>query len=213
VSTRLAGWVRVPGSDKIAPLSGYAEDERPAWGPWTRARDLSVPLPPDARGIYTLFVRARDADGQIGRVSARWHVAVDRHVIVDDTDALRTRHEGIWERSHSVLGYYGSGYQVAAPDQTDPAFRWHLAVPEAGRYLLQASWTEASDRTLAAVYRLSQGGQTLGEVAADQQEPGGRWVTLLDAPLVADAPCIVELTGAADGVTVADAVRLVWLGP
>ena len=60
------------------------DDERPAWGPWTRDRGLSVPLPPDARGIYLLLVRARDAAGREGRVSARWPIVVDRHVVDPD---------------------------------------------------------------------------------------------------------------------------------
>jgi hypothetical protein len=211
VSTRLAGWVRVLGSDSIAPLSGYTDDERPVWSPWAHQTDLSVPLPPDARGIYTLLVRARDASGQIGRVVARWHVAVDRHVVVDDADALRTRHDGHWTRSRSVLGYYGQGFQVAEPGQPNATFRWQLAVPEDGEYRLLLCWTEGDDRTLRATYRLTQGGHALGEATVNQLEPGGRWAGILQASLRAGVPCVVEVTGADDGVVVADAVRLVQL--
>ena len=168
-----------------------------------------MPLPPDARGIYLLLVRARDAAGHEGRVHARWPIVVDRHVVVDDTDALRTRHEGSWARGNSILGYYGIGYQAAAPGQADALFRWQVSVPEDGAYRVQASWTEAPDRGTQAQYTVSQAGQPLGDATVDQQEPGGQWRTLLDVPLVADVPCIVELTGAADGVVVADAVRLV----
>ena len=209
VSARLAAWRRIPGSDRIEPLSGYVDDERPAWGPWTHERGLSVPLPPDARGIYTLFVRARDAAGREGRVAARWPIVVDRHVVVDDVDALRTRHEGDWARSNSMLGFYGLGYQEAAPGQHAATFRWQLSVPEDGTYRVQASWTEAPDRSIQAVYTVSQGGQPLGDATVSQQEPGGQWRTLLDIPLGASVPCIVELAGAADGVVVADAIRLV----
>ncbi|MCC7370311.1 MAG: N-acetylmuramoyl-L-alanine amidase [Chloroflexi bacterium] len=209
VSTRLAGWIRMPGSDKIVPASGYTDDERPAWEPWTGQRDLSVALPPNARGVYTLFVRARSAGGEIGRTVAHWHVAVDRHAVLDDTDALRTRHEGVWTRSRAVLGYYGSGYQVAEAGQEEALFRWQLAVPEAGAYQVQASWTEGEDRSAEAVYHVSQGGQPLGEATVSQQERGGRWVTLLTAALAAGAPCVVELAGSEDGAVVADAVRLV----
>jgi hypothetical protein len=136
---------------------------------------------------------------------------VDRHVVVDDADALRTRHEGAWERSREILGYYGTGYQQAEPDQAATSFRWQLAVPEPGTYAVQAVWTEAPNRTAEASYKVSQGSTTLGEGTADQQEPGGKWTKLLEVPLTAGVPCTVELEGAADGVVVADAIRLVLL--
>jgi hypothetical protein len=211
LSARLAGFRRNLGADTIAPLSGYSDDQRPAWGPWSRERTLSVPLPPDARGVYTLFVRARDAAGQEGRVIARWPVVVDRHAVVDDTDALRTRHEGAWERSREILGYYGTGYQQAAPGQDAASYRWQLAVPESGTYAVQAIWTEAPDRTEAAAYTMSQGGTDLGGGTVNQQQPGGTWTTVLEVLLGAGVPCTVELAGAADGMVVADAIRLVLL--
>jgi hypothetical protein len=100
---------------------------------------------------------------------------------------------------------------VAAPVTPPARFRWELAVPEDGTYRLQVIWTEAPDRTTQAVYRLLQGGQLLGEATASQQEPGGRWAALLESPLRAGTPCLVELVGADDGAVVADAVRLVLL--
>jgi hypothetical protein len=208
-STRLAGWRRIPGTDRIDMLSGYEPLDRPLWSDWSRGQDMSVPFVPPARGIYTLMVRARDTGGQEGRVVARWPIVVDQHVVVDDTDALRTRHEGVWTRETGILGYYGIGYQVAPPGQDDALFRWQLSVPEDGTYRVQASWTEAGDRSTRAAYRVSQGGAPLGDATADQQEPGGQWRTLLETPLVAGVPCIVELAGAADRVVVADAIRLV----
>jgi hypothetical protein len=136
---------------------------------------------------------------------------VDRHVIVDDTDALRTRHEGVWERNRGILGYYGTVYRQAEPGQNVATFRWQLAVPEPGTYAVQAAWTEAPNRTAQATYRVSQGGTTLGEGAANQQEPGGKWTKVLEVSLAAGVPCTVELEGAADGLVVADAIRLVLL--
>jgi hypothetical protein len=208
---RLAAWRRIPGTDRIEPLSGYDADLRPTWGDWTRDTMLTVPLPPDARGIYTLLVQGRDAAGREGRIVARRTFVVDRHVVVDDTDALRTRHEGTWERSRAILGYYGTGYQQAEPGQATATFRWQLPVPEGGTYAVQAAWTEAPNRTTQATYRVNQGGAALGEGATDQQEPGGKWTKVLEVPLAAGVPCTVELEGADDGLVVADAIRLVLL--
>jgi hypothetical protein len=209
--TRLAAWRRIPGSDRIEPLHGYDADLRPVWGEWTQDTMLAVPLPPDARGIYTLFVQGRAAAGREGRIVARRSFVVDRHVVVDDTDALRTRHEGAWERNRGILGYYGTGYQQAEPGQGTATFRWQLPVPESGTYAVQAVWTEAPNRTAQATYRVSQVGTTLGEGTADQQEPGGKWTRVLEVPLATGVPCTVELEGADDGIVVADAIRLVLL--
>ena len=74
------------------------------------------------RAALEAIIQGRDTDGREGRIVARQMFVVDRHVIVDDTDALRTRHEGTWERSKAVLGYYGTGYQSIAPGP-DPAIR------------------------------------------------------------------------------------------
>jgi hypothetical protein len=158
------------------------------------------------------MVRARDAAGTEGRVVARWPLVVDRHAVVDDSEALRTRHEGAWERSREVLGYYGTGYQQAAPGQDDALFHWQVSVPEDGRYGVQASWTEGENRSTQATYTVSQSGQQLGEATANQQQPGGKWSPLTEVTLMADVPCVVEVAGAADGLVVADAIRLVLLG-
>jgi hypothetical protein len=156
-------------------------------------------------------VQGRDAVNREGRVVARRSFVVDRHVVVDDTDALSTRHEGTWERNRGILGYYGTGYQQAEPGPDAATFRWQLAVPEDGAYAVQAVWTEAPNRTVQATYRVSQGGTALGEGTADQQEPGGKWTKVLEVALAAGVPCTVELEGGSDGIVVADAIRLVLL--
>jgi hypothetical protein len=209
-SARLAAFRRVIGADTIEPLSGYGDDERAAWGPWSRDATLSVPLPPDAKGIYTLLVRARDASGSVGRVMARRSVVVDRHVVVDDESGDFGASVGEWARSREVLGYYGRDYRQAIPGQGMAHFSWYFAVPQDGRYAVQASWTEAPDRSTHARYRISQGDQA-ADGSANQQEPGGKWVQVTEAALRANTPCPVVALGAEDGIVVADAIRLVLI--
>ena len=208
-STRLEGWRLSSGPDRIVPLSGYGPDEWPAWSAWSRERAASFPLPPDAQGSYTLHVRARGAGGREGRYAARWPLFVDRHVLVDNAEGGRTARQGSWRRSRNVLGFNGADYEVAEPPGDPAAFEWTLDVPEGGAYRVLACWTEGTDRATNARFTISTAGQQLAATEVSQRERGGRWVELARVPLSAGTPCRVELTNRADGVVIADAVRLV----
>jgi hypothetical protein len=166
-------------------------------------------LPPDAKGVYTLFVRARDAAGHESRVAARSSVVVDRHVIADDADAARTGHDGDWRPARNVLGYNGRQFLTSDAAAPDTHFRWHVDPPESGTYGLQACWTEAEDRATQAQYTVWQDDAVVLRATVDQQAVGGRWTPLGEVELIGGMPCVVELDGAGNGVLVADAIRLV----
>jgi hypothetical protein len=206
-STRLEGWRR-DGPDRIVPLSGYGPDERPIWGPWTPRRAASFPLPPDARGSYTLHVRARSGGGEEGLYAARWPLYVDRHVLADNRDPRRAARTGSWGRTSEILGFNGLDYEQAEPAGDAAGFAWTLEVPESGTYRVLACWTEGEFRATNARYAISSGGQQLAEAELNQRDRGGQWVELARVPLAAGTSCLVELTNRADGVVVADAVRI-----
>lgn len=216
LSARLDGWRPSDEPDRIIPLSGYGANELQAWGPWSSARAAAFALPSDARGSYTLQVRARVAGGREGLYAARLPLWVDRQVLADNRDPNRAARVGPWRRSSDVLGFNGADYEEADPDASpetpgtsSSAFAWTLAVPEDGTYRVLACWTDGELRASDAHYIVSAGGQVLAEAEVDQRERGGTWVELARVPLAAGTTCRVELTDRADGVVVADAVRLV----
>jgi len=208
-STRLEGWQLSDEPDRVVPLSGYGTDERPTWSAWSRESTASFPLLPDARGSYTLQVRARAQDGHEGLFAAHWPLFVDRHVLVDNADHGRTTRQGSWQRSRNVLEFNGVDYEVAESADASVVFIWTLNVPQDGTYRVLACWTEGSDRASNARFTIFAGGHQLAAVNMTQRERGGRWVELAQVPLVAGTPCRVELTSLPDGVVVADALRIV----
>lgn len=245
-STRLEGWRHAADGESIVPSSGYAADQRPAWGPWSPERSASFSLPQGARGSYTFYVRARDAGRREGLYASRWPLYVDRHVLVDNRDARRTERRGDWRRTSETLGFNAADYEEAAPvlaegtEEVTPSanaatpslvptiivpiatpvaprgrpasFLWTLEAPEAGTYRVLACWPEAEGRATNARYTVSAGGRQLAEVGVSQRERGSQWVELAKVPLGARAACRVELTNQADGMVVADSVRIVRVG-
>lgn len=207
-STRLEGFRLSDQPDRIVPLSGYTADEQPAWSPWSEEPAAAFALPPDARGSYTFYVRARTPGGE-GLYTTRWPLFVDRHVLADNRDERNTARRGDWQRSANILGYNGADYETAEPAGAAATFAWMLDVPESGTYRVLGCWPEGDIRASNAHFTISAGGPPLAEARVDQQERGGVWVELARVPLQAGAVCRVELDNQADSVVVADAVRLV----
>lgn len=209
-STRLEGWRLSSEPDRIVPLSGYAAEERPVWNQWSSARSASFALPPDARGSYTFHVRARGG-GRQGAYAARWPLYVDRHAVVDNGDSARIARAGAWRRTADILGFNASDYEEAEPAGAPASFAWTLEAPESGEYRVLACWTEGDFRATDASFTISTGGRQLANATVSQRERGGQWVELATVRLDVGAPCRVELTNRADGVVVADAVRMVLI--
>jgi hypothetical protein len=167
----------------------------------TAQREASFALP--RAGQYTLHLRPSGSP-----VADRRTVIADQHVVLDNADEGVER-SGAWTRSSErVAAMYGRDYELAEPG-SEARFTWTLAPPRAGRFVVQACWSAGENRTNAAAYRFGPTGGPMQSAAVDQTVGGGVWWDIGTVELDAGQPCRVELGAAADGIVVADAVRLV----
>ncbi|MFN0071883.1 MAG: N-acetylmuramoyl-L-alanine amidase [Chloroflexota bacterium] len=210
-STRLEGFARPSVPDLITPLSGYTEDQRELWSPWSAEPRFSVALPLETRGSFTLWIRARDQRGRIGRVHEHQTLFIDRHVLVDNLDIQRTRRTGAWRSAATVLNFNGVDYEEAEPAGASASFTWLLRSPFAGQYRVQVCWSGGEVRASNAEYRALVHGEPRFNVTMDQRNRGGTWVDLGRVTLNTDELCELVLTNAADSVVAADAARILLI--
>ena len=93
-----------------------------------------------------------------------------------------------------------------ADDAPANTFAWQAGVTGEGTYEVFARWTAHANRASDATYTVYHtAGST--EVTVDQQQNGGAWVSLGSYTL--DNTSAITLTDQADGIMVADAIRVV----
>jgi hypothetical protein len=208
-STRLEGFRLSDLPDRIVPISGYTDDEREQWSPWSRSREVSAGIEPmTGSGAYTMMIRARDARGRVGQIYDRKTFIVGPYVVADNEDPDLIRRAGHWQHATQPMNFSGQGYELSAGDGS---FTWLLRAPGNGAYRLQACWTSGDDRSHEARYRARVNAIERLSVSVDQRERGGTWADLGRLTLNHDEACEVELSSDVAGTISADAVRLVLL--
>lgn len=85
---------------------------------------------------------------------------------------------------------------------------WNFSVTTAGQYQVYGRWVSARDRATNATYTIANSSGT-ATVAVNQQLNSGTWVLLGIYNFAASTRYSVKLTDQANGVVVADAVKLV----
>ncbi|MFC4077135.1 golvesin C-terminal-like domain-containing protein [Salinithrix halophila] len=128
-------------------------------------------------------------------------------VTSDNTD---TGNEGIgaWKTSSNLPGYEGTNYQYDYKGTGDHTFTWNLSIPEAGSYKVYVKYLSYTDRATNAPYTVyHQDGQSVKEV--NQRSGGGQWTYLGTWNFAQGAGSKVVLSDNADGIVVADSVKLV----
>jgi len=133
----------------------------------------------------------------------------------------------------NLLGTYdftaGAPYNVTLTDQADGyviadaimvtpvgaapnRFIWNLSIPDTGQYQVYARWTSHPNRATDAKYTVSHDG---GEntVLMNQQQSGAQWILVGTYSFTQGQAYSVTLTDEADGYVIADAIRLVPVGP
>ncbi|MFJ8790306.1 exo-alpha-sialidase [Streptomyces sp. NPDC102462] len=136
------------------------------------------------------------------------HPADPPRVIADDDSLFSFAQAGQWSRATGTDGFYGQSYRIHPAGDGSAVARWWPDVPEAGRYEVQVRYTADPNRASDAPYtvRAADGSQT---TRVDQRSGGGQWVSLGTHRFDAGTGGGVELSDAADGYVVADAVRLI----
>ncbi|GGA44727.1 hypothetical protein GCM10007416_17260 [Kroppenstedtia guangzhouensis] len=115
---------------------------------------------------------------------------------------------GAWKPSTNRPGYEGTDYQYDYKGTGDNTFTWNLNIPESGSYKVYVKYLDYKDRATDAPYTVHhQGGKTVKRV--DQRSGGGQWVYLGTWNFAQGTVSKVVLSDNADGIVVADAVRLV----
>ncbi|MFI7132114.1 exo-alpha-sialidase [Nonomuraea sp. NPDC050153] len=137
---------------------------------------------------------------------------VREEAVVDNDELGYEVISGTWSASSSVPGYRGGDYRWAPPGTGDHVVRWRPVVPHTGDYEVQVSFTGHANRASNAPFTIRHaGGTTLVRISqrgSGVTEPrGGSWVSL-GTFRIPEGVGRIELSNAADGVVIADAVRL-----
>jgi hypothetical protein len=102
---------------------------------------------------------------------------------------------------------------LATPGPDLARFAWLPEIPADGTYRVLVCWVEDDLHATNASYTVSVDGHALLSIVLSQQERGDTWVELGRVPLQAGQHVQIELTNDADGIVVADAVRIVLVEP
>ncbi|WP_433430536.1 exo-alpha-sialidase [Nonomuraea sp. CA-141351] len=135
-----------------------------------------------------------------------------REEVTVDNGGLGFDVTGSWPSSRGVTGYYGFNYLTHARGTGGNVARWRPALPGDDRYEVLVSYSADANRATNATYVVHHA-EGATPVAVNQRVRGvpdvrmGEWTSLGTFSFRAGLEGYVELSDAADGVVIADAVR------
>ncbi|MEV4110237.1 exo-alpha-sialidase [Nonomuraea sp. NPDC049695] len=135
-----------------------------------------------------------------------------RDEVTVDNGGLGFDVTGTWPSGRSIPGYYGFNYVTHAKGTGANVARWRPALPGDDRYEVLVSWTADPNRATNAKYVVHHAAGTTS-VTVNQRNRGvpdprtGEWTSLGTFSFKAGLAGYVELSDAADGYVIADAVR------
>ncbi|MEU4232164.1 exo-alpha-sialidase [Nonomuraea sp. NPDC026600] len=135
-----------------------------------------------------------------------------REEVTVDNGGLGFDATGTWPSSRGVTGYYGFNYLTHARGTGANTARWRPALPGDDRYEVLVSYSADPNRATNAPYVVHHAEGTT-PVPVNQRVRGvpdvrmGEWTSLGTFSFRAGLDGYVELSDAADGVVIADAVR------
>jgi RHS repeat-associated protein len=135
--------------------------------------------------------------------------AAGGEIVMDNLDPGAAGDSGWVVNTYTGGGrFWGSNVYQNDPGTPAEIFTWTPTVPAAQRYRVYARWTQDPNRATDAPYTVHHdGGATT--VTANQEVNGGLWVALGTYAMSPGLNHRVELSDAADGRVIADAVKLV----
>lgn len=163
---------------------------------------------PSTPGFYTESLQlVKEGIGRFGPI-VQFSVAVGVADTVLDNDGPNFEAVGTWSTGNSAPGHYGADYRYANTPTSNYA-NWYLNPSVGGYYDVYAWWSQGTNRTDAATYRVSTA-QASWDYVVNQQASGGQW-NLLGRHYIPAGDGFVRLlaTGPSAKVAIADAVRFV----
>jgi lysophospholipase L1-like esterase len=164
-------------------------------------------------GQYTISFTVTDIEGAqdpspaIVTVNV---VSVLDGVIVDNTDP-GFNSVGPWTSSSAIPGFYGSDYLYANSGVGDTMSSWTFNIAADGSYDIYAKWIPADNRASNANYTILNNGIIVDTLIENQRVIDGAF-ELLGSYSMTAGDVTVELNNIADGLVIADAVRLCAAG-
>jgi RHS repeat-associated protein len=129
-------------------------------------------------------------------------------VIVDDSTSGQTTSTGTWQTENTDPGYYSAGYHRKAAGTGAATFTWTPPVTGSQSYLVYLRWVADTDHATNAPITVYHAGGS-NQFTANMQASGGEWNPVGTFTFTAGQNHRIELSDAANGVVVADAVKLV----
>ncbi|TDD59472.1 hypothetical protein E1263_14920 [Kribbella antibiotica] len=135
-----------------------------------------------------------------------------REEITVDNDGLGFEVVGDWNSARSIAGYYGFNYLTHPKGTGANLVRFRPALPGDGRYEVLVSYTADPNRASNAKYAVHHATGTTTvtvnqRLRATPDDRTGEWKSLGVFTFKAGIAGYVQLTDAADGFVIADAVR------
>jgi len=135
-----------------------------------------------------------------------------REEVTVDNNGLGFELVGTWNSGRSIPGYYGFDYLTHPKGTGTNLARFRPALPGDGRYEVLVSYTADPNRASNAKYAVHHATGTTTvtvnqRIQATPDDRTGEWKSLGEFTFKAGTTGYVQLTDAADGYVIADAVR------
>ncbi|WP_170109567.1 N-acetylmuramoyl-L-alanine amidase [Melghirimyces profundicolus] len=158
------------------------------------------------QGTGSKVILSDNADGIVVADAIKLE-RVEQNTVISDNGDPGNEGIGAWKSSNNVAGFEGDDYQYDYKGTGDHTFTWNLNIPKAGYYKVYAKYMAYTDRATNAPYTIyHQDGQTVQRV--NQRKNGSQWVELGTFRFEAGTGSKIVLSDKADGIVVADSVKL-----